>query len=146
MSSRYVPPHLRGQQPSASSSTTLPKKRDPSDGYTPSEIANQFNLSSKPGTLNASDNDPGKLAFVLVYKDQHPDWETERKLLCKTNLHLLSSSPAPDSQTQSKDNAAPSGTVNEAGIADDKEHIPAPPASSAPPTQLKEPSIELAEP
>ncbi|KAL9001848.1 MAG: hypothetical protein Q9188_005186, partial [Gyalolechia gomerana] len=80
MSSRYIPPHLRGQQQSTSS-TAPPKRRNPSDGYTAIEIANQFNLSSKPGTINASDDEPGKLAFVLIFKDQHPDWETEGKLL-----------------------------------------------------------------
>ncbi|KAL8932530.1 MAG: hypothetical protein Q9211_006261, partial [Gyalolechia sp. 1 TL-2023] len=71
MSFRYIPPRARGQQQSTSS-TAPPKQRDPTDGYTYTEIAYQFNLSSKPGTLNASDDDPGKLAFILIFKDQHP--------------------------------------------------------------------------
>lgn len=68
--------------------------RNPSQGYTPSEVSNQFNLFSKAGTLNHSDDAPGKLAFVLVFKDQHPEWESAGKILCKTNLDLLSSSGA----------------------------------------------------
>ncbi|KAL8684462.1 MAG: hypothetical protein Q9218_008281, partial [Villophora microphyllina] len=105
MAGRYIPPHLRqkdaGQQgtPSSSSAPQLQiKERSLSDGYTPEEIANQFGLPSteKVGTLNADES--GKLAFVLVFKDQHPEWPP--KIFCKSNLHLLSSSSAGGSPSQ----------------------------------------------
>ncbi|KAI4186298.1 MAG: hypothetical protein L6R41_003568 [Letrouitia leprolyta] len=113
MSARYIPPHRRDGHQSTSSSAEPRNKRNPLDGYTTSEIAARFNLSSKPGTLNASDDDPGKLAFVLIFKDQHPDWETEGKLFCKTNLQLLSSTLA---SARPNDTAAPSATATEAHI------------------------------
>ncbi|KAL8825182.1 MAG: hypothetical protein Q9170_007893, partial [Blastenia crenularia] len=86
MSTRYIPPHLR------STSTTTPQAHNPSNSYTSLEIATRFHLSPqlKPGTLNASSEDPDTLSFILIFKDQHPDWPTKGELLCKTNLHLLS--------------------------------------------------------
>ena len=35
----------------------------------------------------------GQLGFVLLFKDQHPDWPP--KIFCKSNLHLLPPAPSP---------------------------------------------------
>ncbi|KAL8696734.1 MAG: hypothetical protein Q9201_007508 [Fulgogasparrea decipioides] len=101
MASRYVPPHLRSKQQNSQQQHSSPspqaktKERNPSDGYTADEIANQFGCApdTKVGTLNAAEADESKLAFVLVFKDQHPEWPP--RIFCKSNLHLLTASASP---------------------------------------------------
>ncbi|KAL8965004.1 MAG: hypothetical protein Q9183_004088 [Haloplaca sp. 2 TL-2023] len=100
MSSAYVPPHARSKQPHQQPTSTSPlpraalsldtEERRPPGSYTTGEIANQFSfpLENKTGTLNEGQD--GLLAFVLVFKDQHPEWPS--RILCKSKLHLLASS------------------------------------------------------
>ncbi|KAL8698088.1 MAG: hypothetical protein Q9201_006760, partial [Fulgogasparrea decipioides] len=91
------------QQPNISpSSTTSSSKQEshsPPTLYTISQITNQFNLppTRKPSTLNP-DPSGQTLAFVLVFKDQHPSWPPW--VSCKTNLDLLSPSSAPQAYGQ----------------------------------------------
>ncbi|KAL8728740.1 MAG: hypothetical protein Q9181_005241 [Wetmoreana brouardii] len=100
MASRYIPPHLRSKQQDSQkqhhpSPEANAKERNPSDGYSADEIANQFGCApdTKVGTLNAAEADESKLAFVLVFKDQHPEWPP--RIFCKSNLHLLTASASP---------------------------------------------------
>jgi len=92
MSARYLPPHLRTQPPSSS---PPPAERTPNDGYTLEELAHQFDCKHKVGTLNSNaekgiDWDHPSLAFIVIFKDQHPHWPP--KIFCKTNLNLLPAS------------------------------------------------------
>lgn len=41
------------------------------------------------GTLNASRESDGKLAFVLVFHDAHPRWASDKVIYVKSNLELL---------------------------------------------------------
>ncbi len=87
-----MPPHLRNQPPSSPPS---PAERTPNDGYTLEELARQFDCNHKVGTLNSDsekgiDWDHSSLAFVVIFKDQHPHWPP--KIFCKTNLNLLPAS------------------------------------------------------
>ncbi|OJD25557.1 hypothetical protein ACJ73_03073 [Blastomyces percursus] len=41
------------------------------------------------GTLNTAANDPDTLAYIILFSDANPFWETKREILCKSNLHLL---------------------------------------------------------
>ncbi|EEH07529.1 conserved hypothetical protein [Histoplasma capsulatum G186AR] len=41
------------------------------------------------GTLNTTANDPHTLAYIVLFREAHPFWETKREILCKSNLHLL---------------------------------------------------------
>ncbi|KAI4199046.1 MAG: hypothetical protein LQ350_004868 [Teloschistes chrysophthalmus] len=58
--------------------------------YTLRETIHQFSLPDtyQNSTLNA-DPTGTDLAFVLISKDQHYAWPTERWIHCKSNLHLL---------------------------------------------------------
>ena len=95
-----MPPHLRNQNRSTDETSTN-AVRDPDDGYTVEELANQFDCKHKVGTLNSNSDkgvnwDPSSLAFIVIFKDQHPQWPSE--IFCKTNLNLLPGSTAlPDS-------------------------------------------------
>lgn len=85
-----MPPHLRHQSPATPN--TDPIERNPEDGYTLEEIAHQFDCKHKVGTLNSNAElgrewDPSSLAFVVVFRGQHPEWPG--KIFCKTNLNLL---------------------------------------------------------
>jgi len=87
-----MPPHLRNQPPSSPPS---PAERTPNDGYTLEELAHQFDRNHKVGTLNSNsekgiDWDHSSLAFIVIFKDQHPHWPP--KIFCKTNLNLLPAS------------------------------------------------------
>ncbi|KAI4165304.1 MAG: hypothetical protein LQ342_001172 [Letrouitia transgressa] len=97
MASRYVPPHMRNKGETANGSSTGAQSKPPND-YSLAEICHQFDFISKPGTLNGKTNEGeegsgketnGELAFILVFKDQHPEWPP--KIFCKSNLHLLPS-------------------------------------------------------
>ncbi|EQL30642.1 hypothetical protein BDFG_06903 [Blastomyces dermatitidis ATCC 26199] len=41
------------------------------------------------GTLNTAANDLDTLAYIILFSDAHPFWETKREILCKSNLDLL---------------------------------------------------------
>ncbi|QSS64115.1 hypothetical protein I7I51_01178, partial [Histoplasma capsulatum] len=41
------------------------------------------------GTLNTAANDPHTLAYIVLFREAHPFWETKCEILCKSNLHLL---------------------------------------------------------
>jgi len=87
-----MPPHLRNQPPSSSPS---PAERTPNDGYTLEELAHQFDCKHKAGTLNSNaekgiDWDHSSLAFIVIFKAQHP--HRPPKIFCKTNLNLLPAS------------------------------------------------------
>ncbi|KAL8763646.1 MAG: hypothetical protein Q9184_000646 [Pyrenodesmia sp. 2 TL-2023] len=95
LSTRYIPPHLSSGFPSPVS--PLPR----SESHTLSQITAHYNLTSGHGTLNPSSPSSSsssslasqKLAFVLVFTGQHPDWESEGEVLCKNHLELLSPAP-----------------------------------------------------
>jgi len=92
MSAKYMPPHLRNQPPSSPPS---PAERTPNDGYTLEELAHQFDRKHKAGTLNSNsekgiDWDHSSLAFIVIFKAQHP--HRPPKIFCKTNLNLLPAS------------------------------------------------------
>ncbi|EER45682.1 conserved hypothetical protein [Histoplasma capsulatum H143] len=46
------------------------------------------------GTLNTTAKDPHTLAYIVLFREAHPFWETKREILCKSNLHLLPESIA----------------------------------------------------
>lgn len=88
---------MRNKGDTANGSSTRAQSELPND-YSVAEICHQFDFMSKPGTLNGKTNDGvegsdkdmnGELAFILVFKDQHPEWPP--KVFCKSNLHLLPS-------------------------------------------------------
>ncbi|KAI4218308.1 MAG: hypothetical protein L6R40_008786 [Gallowayella cf. fulva] len=105
MAGRYIPPHLRKKESSnnrassAEAATTLTPypTLQPEEGlYTLTEITNHLGLAAedgKPGTLHASRTDPDALAFILVFAGQHPDFDSRREILCKSNLYLLPHPP-----------------------------------------------------
>lgn len=80
---RYVPPALRNKQ--ASEAEEAGTERDLKKGYTIKEICHQFDYPlNEASTLNGG----RRLAFILLFGDQHPQWPP--KIFCKSNLHLLS--------------------------------------------------------
>lgn len=107
--SKYIPPHLRGPQRSTDASNEPSTRiRDPFEGYTLEEIAQQFGYGdTKLGTLNTLRPRPTgepeeggnegekeykeELGFIVVFKNQHPEWPP--KIFCKSNLHLLPNHP-----------------------------------------------------
>ena len=131
----------------AESSTLSPSliqtpERDPARGYSYDEITNQFDCKAKLGTLNSAgqDSDNGStsktLAFVIIFKDQHPEWPS--KIFCKSNLHLLPSTVTSDLEEKSQklppnDDkiAEPTGRTSESSLnpvakTDDKHRLPIP--------------------
>ena len=78
-------------------SSTQARERDPARGYSYEEITNQFDCKAKLGTLNSAGPEgvngstKESLSFVIVFKDQHPEWPP--KIFCKSNLHLLPITP-----------------------------------------------------
>ncbi|KAL9042344.1 MAG: hypothetical protein Q9214_003808 [Letrouitia sp. 1 TL-2023] len=129
MAGRYVPPHMRNKGDTANGSSTGAQLKPPND-YSLDEICHQFDFISKPGTLNGRTNEgeegagkdtDGNLAFILVFKDQHPEWPP--KIFCKSNLHLLPSpatTPLQAHESESSNtNEAPKPTLD-----DVESHIP----------------------
>lgn len=96
MAGKYMQPHMRKQAASSSLPANPTLEREPEDGYTTTELANQFDCKHKVGTLNGSsvlgkDWDHSSLAFIVLFRDQHPQWPPT--IFCKTNLNLLPLSP-----------------------------------------------------
>ena len=107
MAGRYVPPHLRGASESSVSpdTSTQASERDPATGYSHDEVSNQFDCGIKLGTLNSAgehNDDPSKesLSFIIVFKDQHPQWPP--KIFCKSRLHLLPPTPVSSIDAEAK--------------------------------------------
>lgn len=127
----YLPPHMRdksGNKDSTASPSKASAERNPDDGYLQEEICHQFSVSlhgsstltagpaSKPAisksteapeghaTTNSEvDNVKGgeELGFILLFKDQHPDWPSD--IFCKSHLHLLPwSNPIEEKTTTSE--------------------------------------------
>lgn len=102
---------MRGTSKSSTPSDgqTQTPERDPSKGYSYDEISNQFDCKAKLGTLNSAgrDGDDGTvqeaLSFIIIFKDQHPEWPP--KIFCKSNLHLLLSTSAPDIEATAQTSA-----------------------------------------
>lgn len=97
-----MPPHMRNQQ----APTPPSVERNPEDGYTMEELSHQFNCKHKVGTLNSNDDlgkdwDPSSLAFIVLFRDQHPQWPN--KICCKTNLNLLPADPLERTHTYGGD-------------------------------------------
>ncbi|KAL9612898.1 MAG: hypothetical protein Q9167_002531 [Letrouitia subvulpina] len=126
MAGRYVPPHMRNKGETANGSSTGAQLNHPND-YSLAEICHQFDSNSKAGTLNGETNDGEeragkdtnvKLAFILVFKDQHPEWPP--KIFCKSNLHLLPSPATTPQQAceseSSRTNEAPKPTLDDAQL------------------------------
>ncbi len=118
MAGRYIPPHMRGTSKSSTPSdgqTQIPE-RDTSKGYTYDEISNQFDCRAKLGTLNSAgrDGDDGtvqeSLSFIIIFKDQHPEWPP--KIFCKSNLNLLPPTSDPGIEVTTQTSA-----LNDSGIA-----------------------------
>ena len=86
MAGRYVPPHMRNKASSTGNEAAGKFERKLEDGYTLEEIANQFGSKQKTGTLNSGIAE-GALAFIVLFRDQHPQWPPQ--IFCKSNLHLL---------------------------------------------------------
>ena len=111
MSARYIPPHLRDQSRSNDEASTK-AVRDPDEGYTLEELANQFDCKHTVGTLNSNakmgvDWDPSSLAFIVIFEGQHPGWPP--KIFCKSHLNLLpgfTTLPDPDETDENGANDA----------------------------------------
>ncbi|KAI9795729.1 MAG: hypothetical protein M1835_005292 [Candelina submexicana] len=103
MAGRYIPPHLRNKENVNSANGEPTKPED--ELYTLNEIISQFGqVVGKPGTLNASESKPDTLAFILVFREQHPNYHSRGEIFCKSNLHLLphtesdTTAPNPDGE------------------------------------------------
>ncbi|KAI9707447.1 MAG: hypothetical protein M1836_000408 [Candelina mexicana] len=101
MAGRYIPPHLRNKENVNSANGEPTKPED--ELYTLNEIISRFGqVVGRPGTLNASETKPDTLAFILVFRKQHPNYHSRGEIFCKSNLHLLpntesdSTAPNPD--------------------------------------------------
>ncbi|KAK6351539.1 hypothetical protein TWF718_004698 [Orbilia javanica] len=96
--SSYIPPHLRHKVPDlpASASTSLSKmttpdayqERKPADEkpFTASEIYRHFGVVHG-GTINPSINNFKELAYILIFRNQHPQYPP--KIFVKSNLELI---------------------------------------------------------
>ena len=117
MAGRYIPPHLRGASKSStlSDSSTPTPERDPAKGYSYEEVSNQFECKAKLGTLNSASEDgvngstQQSLSFIIVFKDQHPEWPP--KIFCKSNLNLLPTMLAPSIDAEAKASASSDSSI-----------------------------------
>lgn len=133
MPGRYVPSHLRGGTASKASDPTLPsatrpRKRpsfsDHPNLHSAEEIRNYFwpaasndnpdagRFPPDPGhskTLHDSAVTPGKLAYLFLFKDANPRWESDGIVYTKSSLELLpdaSEEERPDAKDESIPDAA----------------------------------------
>ena len=111
----YVPPHLRNKQSAASQADSTPrsleslrkslKRTSPASEslFNLDELAallqcgyndiSTLTVSRSPETEHAEaserslDNDD--LRAIVIFDGQHPDWKSDHKILCKSNLHIL---------------------------------------------------------
>ncbi|KAF3309086.1 hypothetical protein TWF173_011452 [Orbilia oligospora] len=95
--SAYIPPHLRHKLPdlSASAAATLKmttpevvpeKKPFQRKTFTASEIYKHFGVVHG-GTINPSINNYKELAYILIFRNQHPQYPP--KIFVKSNLELI---------------------------------------------------------
>ncbi|KAF3285493.1 hypothetical protein TWF970_010542 [Orbilia oligospora] len=95
--SAYIPPHLRHKLPdlSASAAATLKmttpevvpeKKPFQRKTFTASEIYKHFGVVHG-GTINPSINNHKELAYILIFRNQHPQYPP--KIFVKSNLELI---------------------------------------------------------
>lgn len=113
----YVPPHLRNRPggDSASQADSSPRsletlqqsiKAQPSSFYTLDDICSLLGsdrsdlstltiarssdtASMGQDTTSERDLDGDFLRGIVLHLDQHPEWKTDQKVLCKSNLHVL---------------------------------------------------------
>ncbi|KAL5528959.1 hypothetical protein ACEPAG_4933 [Sanghuangporus baumii] len=115
----YVPPHLRSKQHVTSQSEAGSKSLESllsdrqsrimssNSTYSLDDIAGILGCSKhclstltvvKPfrseetnelEDIQKSDLEDDTLRAILLFDDQHPEWKSERKILCKSNLHVL---------------------------------------------------------
>ncbi|KAL5511929.1 hypothetical protein ACEPAH_5147 [Sanghuangporus vaninii] len=113
----YVPPHLRNRRQVASQSETGSKSLESrlsdrqsrvtssNPTYSLDDIAGLFGCSKhclstltvvkplrseEPNELEDSQkSEDDTLRAILLFDGQHPEWKSEHKFLCKSNLHVL---------------------------------------------------------
>ncbi|KAL9075634.1 MAG: hypothetical protein Q9157_003921 [Trypethelium eluteriae] len=120
MASRYIPPHLRNKAPSSSGQENTPpvprSSKHVEDLFTAGEIVATFwpktfdleeesddpqSGASKNSTLHASEADPDKLSFVILFRGANPRWFADKVIYAKSNLDLLPTPPATQETLQS---------------------------------------------
>ncbi|KAI7483372.1 hypothetical protein KC351_g5207 [Hortaea werneckii] len=115
----YVPPALRNKQ--AASQSEAPNAEDsPSAGVSHDlvsleEVRNYFWPLDENGerhtsdtlsrTLHDSSASPGRLAYVFLFNQANPRWESDHIIYTKSNLDLLPAELADKAQTSSDDSA-----------------------------------------
>ncbi|KAI9702697.1 MAG: hypothetical protein M1820_006081 [Bogoriella megaspora] len=110
MASRYVPPALRGKAPSKELEAEQPSSGSPKDNsnlFTAEEIerfywprptddetqAGELSSTRHNSTLHASQDQPSKLTYVILFRGANPRWSSDRLIFVKSNLDLLPTSP-----------------------------------------------------
>ncbi|KAF2427719.1 hypothetical protein EJ08DRAFT_699457 [Tothia fuscella] len=93
----YVPPHLRNKTAVASKPDTPSKQED--NFFTVRDILYHYcrkddenrdtAADSTQATLNATPDSKGKLAYVCLFHDSNPRWESGNIIFVKSNLGLL---------------------------------------------------------
>ncbi|KAI7345423.1 hypothetical protein KC354_g14745 [Hortaea werneckii] len=133
----YVPPALRNKQ--AASQSEAPNAGDSlnaggfHDLVSLEEVRNYFWPLDKNGerhtsdtlsrTLHDSSTSPGRLAYVFLFNQANPRWESDHIIYTKSNLDLLPAELADKAQATSDDAAGsttspqpkPGDTVDQAG-------------------------------
>ena len=158
MTGRYIPPALRAKTNQITHSskdetkptTPLGKPRRPShvqrDLVSVEDIRAHFwpqsnddlpkNILPLKGTLNASAANPTKLAYIVLFKDANPRWESEGIIFTKSNLNLLEPRQANDEATtlNSEEQQDTNATTSDPTQSADQPSTSTP---SSPPTELQ---------
>ncbi|KAK6520734.1 hypothetical protein TWF506_000981 [Arthrobotrys conoides] len=93
----YIPPHLRHKLPDLSASTAAASKMTTPEAvpekkpfqrktFTASEIYKHFGVVHG-GTINPSINNHKELAYILIFRNQHPQYPP--RIFLKSNLELI---------------------------------------------------------
>ena len=138
----YVPPHLRNKRSSAAESEVGPKAPEPRLGerqtrttssspiYSVDDVAgflgcprssiSTLTVAKSPSSEGlkqlerSQESEDDVLRAIILFSGQHPEWRSEHKILCKSNLHVLHKLAGP--QLDQTDQTSPrSFTIDESG-------------------------------
>ncbi|KAL9094075.1 MAG: hypothetical protein Q9165_003745 [Trypethelium subeluteriae] len=132
MTGRYIPPHLRNKAQSSSGQENTPpaptsSQRD-ENLLTVDEIVaifwpKTFDLENKhddqqagasnSSTLHASEADPSKLSFVILFRGANPRWFADKIIYAKSNLDLLPTPPPSQGTLQTPESTQARETTKE---------------------------------
>lgn len=92
-----------------------------------STTSTTYPLVHQHSTLNATEAEPDKLRYVLLFRDAHPRWKADMIIYAKSELHILP-------RTTEK-NSSDTTTSTESEAPHSKSLEQAPPDSASPPTE-----------